>query len=528
MASIGSDKGTRGTSWRVLIAVKSGGVTKRHTIRLGRVNRRIAETAKRMIESLEAAKATGHSLDGETANWVAAVSDEIHARLSRAGLVPPRQQAAAEATLGAHLAAVFATLGTQKKNTAASYQRARRLLEEFFGQDRLLAGVCPGDADDYKAWLLRKFSPATVSIDLRRAKQFFRLAVRRRLLTESPFADAKCGSQINESRREFVEQETIERVIAACPNHGWRMAFALPRYLATRMPSEAEKLKWSDVDWEKNVITIREPKVEHHAGRGIRIVPIFPELRPHLELAYRERPAGAVYIVPPAVGGKNLRTRATQIIKDAGIIPWKKTFANLRVSRLNELVRDRRFASHVITAWVGNSEKVRRDHYLLVTEADYQAALTGPTGNPAQIPAHSGPIRGHQEPSDPPDTSKKQLDFPKNKKPEDPRQESNPAMLAMRGNASRRLWPSRDGGGGIGERLRSARDETFAVPQPMRYGKPNELNTAGDGRRRNRRTFCGRTRRNVCGHSAATQPTLHAGQTRSSADPTARAAASLR
>ena len=147
MASIGSDKGTRGTAWRVLITVKSGGVAKRHTIRLGRVNRRIAETAKRMIESLEAAKATGHSLDGETANWVAAISDEIHARLSRAGLVPPRQQAAAEATLGAHLAAVFATLGTQKKNTAASYQRARRLLEEFFGQDRLLAGVCPGDAD---------------------------------------------------------------------------------------------------------------------------------------------------------------------------------------------------------------------------------------------------------------------------------------------------------------------------------------------------------------------------------------------
>jgi hypothetical protein len=274
-----------------------------------------------------------------------------------------------------------------------------------------------------------------------------------------------------------VEQETIERVIAACPNHGWRMAFALPRYLATRMPSEAEKLKWSDVDWEKNVITIREPKVEHHAGRGIRIVPIFPELRPHLELAYRERPAGAVYIVPPAVGGKNLRTRATQIIKDAGIIPWKKTFANLRVSRLNELVRDRRFASHVITAWVGNSEKVRRDHYLLVTEADYQAALTGPTGNPAQIPAHSGSIRGHQEPSDPPDTSKKQLDVPKNRKPEDPRQEANPAMHAMR--AVRR----------------------------QRQSRP----VAIEGwRRRDRRTFCAP----IDETCAATQPTLHAGRTR--------------
>ena len=210
MASISTEVGKRGTRWRVLLVVKEGGIQRRHTIRLGKINKRIAETVKRMIESLEAAKATGHSLDSETAAWVAAISDDIHGKLERARLVPPRKKPVADVTLGQHLEVVFAAIGPQKKNTVSGYRRARRLLEEFFGRDRLLNSVTPGDADDYKAWLLRKFAAASASVDLRRAKQFFKLGVRRRHITENPFADVKCGSQVNESRREFVSQERIE------------------------------------------------------------------------------------------------------------------------------------------------------------------------------------------------------------------------------------------------------------------------------------------------------------------------------
>jgi hypothetical protein len=41
-----------------------------------------------------------------------------------------------------------------------------------------------------------------------------------------------------------------------------------------------------DIDWELNRMSIPEPKVEHHEGRGIRSCPIFPELRPILDEAY--------------------------------------------------------------------------------------------------------------------------------------------------------------------------------------------------------------------------------------------------
>ena len=49
MAALGSEKGKKGMSYRVLLRTPSG---KRHTIRLGRVSKKIADTARRMIESL--------------------------------------------------------------------------------------------------------------------------------------------------------------------------------------------------------------------------------------------------------------------------------------------------------------------------------------------------------------------------------------------------------------------------------------------------------------------------------------------
>ncbi len=109
----------------------------------------------------------------------------------------------------------------------------------------------------------------------------------------------------------------------------------------------------------------------------------------------------------------------------AGVTPWKKLFTNLRVSRLNELVRDRRFAGHVVDAWVGNSEKVRREHYLLVTDADYQAAVSGAGEIPAHIPAHSPLIMSHQESSKPSVAREKSLEVVKDAENQYPRQGSN-------------------------------------------------------------------------------------------------------
>jgi integrase len=417
MASLCSDSGKRGVTYRV---ITRGPGRKRHTIRLGRINKRMAETARLMIESLESAKAAGHSPDRETAEWVGRLGDEIHSRLARAGLVLPREQASATiVTLGQHLDQLFASLGRQKPHTARNYARARRLLEEFFGKDRTLVSITEGDADAYKRWLLSRYAPASASVDLRRARQYLKAAVRRRLIAVNPFAEVPCGPQVNDDRIYYVSVEDIERVIAACPDSDWRLIFALPRYGGIRFPSEAEDFKWEHVDWENSRFTVHEKKVEHHAGRGRRVVPIFAALRPHLERAYRERAPGAIYVVPRARHGANLGTQAKRIIEKAGVKPWPKLFVNMRGSCSDDLERDG-VAEKAINAWVGNTARMRQRHYHAVRPEDWAAV----TGKAAQIPARAPSVRGHQEPSTLHAAREKSLDVEDDPKIDYPRQGS--------------------------------------------------------------------------------------------------------
>jgi integrase len=418
MASLCSESGKRGVAYRVITRMPGG---KRHTIRFGRVSKRIAETARLMIESLEAAKSAGHSPDRETAEWVGRLGDEIHGRLVRAGLVAPREQTSVTiVTLGQHLEQFFGTLGKQKPTTARNYARARRLLEQFFGKERTLQSITEGDADAYKRWLLDRYAPASTSVDLRRARQFLKAAVRRRLIATNPFLDVPCGPQVNQNRIEYVPAETIEAIIAICPDDEWRLIFALPRYGGGRFPSEFRNLKWSDVDWENGCFTVHESKVEHHPGRGRRVVPIFDALRPHLERAFRNRAPGAVYVVPSLRHCTNLGTQAKRLIQKAGFKVWPKLFVNLRGSCSDDLERDR-FGEKAIDAWIGNTARVRHKHYRGVRDEDWARA----TGKAARFPARPASFRSVQEPSTLHDAREKSLDVVKDAETQYPRQGSN-------------------------------------------------------------------------------------------------------
>ena len=75
MASISRDK--NGTK-RILFL---DAYKKRHTIRLGKVSVKVAESFKLRIEALISAHRTGSVIDAQTADWVATLPDEIHARM---------------------------------------------------------------------------------------------------------------------------------------------------------------------------------------------------------------------------------------------------------------------------------------------------------------------------------------------------------------------------------------------------------------------------------------------------------------
>jgi integrase len=369
MASIANDPGGKR---RILFLDKNGD---RKTIWLGKVSKRTANEIKTWVEAINTAAIAGHSIDGETAKWLADIGDALHAKLTKVGLVTPRQLAVpVEPTrLGAFLESYIVGRTDIKPRTRINLDLARRRLVEHFGADKALSQITAGDADAWVIWLKSQYADGTAGRTIKRAKQFFRAAIRKEIIGKNPFADAKAPSQVNEARKFFVTLDAAYAVLDACPDAEWRLIFALSRFGGLRCPSEHLALTWPDVDWERDRFRVVSSKQEHLEGGGVRWVPIFAELRPYLEEAFDLAPEGAVHVINRyRDGDQNLRTQLQRIIRRAGLEPWPKPFQNLRATRETELAEI--FPVHVVCAWIGNTERIAAKHYLQVTEEHFALA----------------------------------------------------------------------------------------------------------------------------------------------------------
>lgn len=382
MASISKDaKGNK----RVIFVDTDG---KRRAIHIGKMPQAGALEIKTKVEHLVAAKTSRCPWNAPTAQWVADIDRWLADKLATVGLIPRRESAESKRA-GTHLgdfvkAYIAGREADSKPNTLANLRQAERFLIQHFGTNKAIGDVTPGDADDYRRWLAGKVGDNTARRHLGRAKQFFRAALRKRLIAENPFGDMKGLSvQANKTREFFVSREAATKVLEACIDDEWRALFALARFGGLRTPSESLALTWNDIDWERSRIRVSSPKTEHHEGHGERFIPLFEELRPHLEALWDAAEPGSVYVVTRYRGaGKNLRTQLERIIRSAGLTPWPKLWQNLRASRATELAAD--FPAHVAAAWLGHSTAVAAKHYWQVTDEDFEKATRKTTRNPAQ------------------------------------------------------------------------------------------------------------------------------------------------
>jgi len=369
MASVISDPNGRK---RIQFVAGNG---RRKTLRLGKATAKQADAFKVRVEQLILA-ATGatSAIDEDTARWLAALDDRIHGKLAAVGLVKPRNRTAA--TLGTFLGEFFTRLSV-KSGTVTAYGQTRRCLIEHFGEDRPLRDISPADADAWRSWLVEQgFSNATVSRRVGVARQFFKKAMRWKLVAENPFIDVKMGRQNNQARAFFVSREIAGKVLDACIDDQWRLLFALARYGGLRCPSETLSLRWGDVDWERNKIRVPSPKTEHHADGDCRYIPLFPELlHPLREVFEKAQPGEEWVITRYRLGTANLGTQLRRIVRKAGVKPWPRLWQNLRATRETELAE--RYPIHVVCAWIGNSRAVAQSHYLQVTDEHFEQAAMG-------------------------------------------------------------------------------------------------------------------------------------------------------
>jgi len=316
-------------------------------------------------------------------------------RLEAVGLVAaaepkPEPKPEPKLTLGAFLDGYMASRVDIKKSTRIALGQTVRYLTAFFGADKPLEDITPGDAAEWRFHLKSKLADNTVRRRCGVAKQFFGAAVSKRLLAGNPFAKLKSTVRGNPAREHFIKADVAQKVFDACPDAEWRLIFALCRFGGLRCPSEVLALTWDDIHWAEGRFTVHSPKTEHHPGKESRKVPLFPELLPHLREAFEQAEDRAVYVITRyRHSNQNLRTQLCRILRKAGLTPWPKLFQNLRSTRQTELVKTRPI--HVVCEYMGNSQAVAMEHYLQVTDEDY---LQDAAQNPAQyLPGRGLPER---------------------------------------------------------------------------------------------------------------------------------------
>lgn len=340
----------------------------KRSIRLGqKVDDRTAKTILRHVDAVLSAKIGGESVRPETALWLRNIADCLHDKLSKAGLVRARQRT----TLGQFLDG-FLEVRKEKmaESTAMNMKVAAGLLTKFFGPDRNMETITEVDAENWAADIQAKYADYTCGRLVRRARQFWKSALKAKLVAENVFLSVKASGKVDESRQFHIRPEVIRRVIDAAPNAEWRLIIALSRFGGLRCPSEHLALRWSDIDWARGRFIVASPKT------GNRQVPIFKELRPYLEECFELAGEGAQFVITryrdPSC---NLRTTFLKIIQRAGEKPWPKLFHNLRASRQTELSQE--FPLHVVCHWLGNSAPVAAKHYLTILDANYARAAGG-------------------------------------------------------------------------------------------------------------------------------------------------------
>ena len=364
---------------------------KRKTVYLGKMTKTDCKEICSKIEALVTAQLSRRSLAPEVAEWVGNVPDVLAEKLAGVGLIAPRVKQQKDATtLGSFIDAYLVSRTDIKPRTRINLLQVRRNLVTYFGETKPIADITPGDTDEWRRWMLTKLGENTVRRHCGRAKQLLRAALRKRIIAENPFADMRdCLVKANKSREFFLNRADAEKVLAACPDNEWKLIFALARFGGLRTPSETLLLRWGDVDWERGRLLIRSPKTEHHEGKDSRLVPIFPELRPHLEAAWDQAAEGAEFVVTRYRDcNANLRTQLLRIIDKAGLTSWPKLFQNLRSTRETELAET--YPLHVVTSWLGNSQLIAAKHYLQVTDDHFQKATQNPTQSGTEMSESEG------------------------------------------------------------------------------------------------------------------------------------------
>ncbi|SMP77905.1 Phage integrase family protein [Neorhodopirellula lusitana] len=385
MATIQADRTDGKLRYRVCFQSTDG---QRKRLRLdSKTRKRDAEGIARKIEDLLSVKANNGTVPPSVLDWLAGVPLSLRVKLRDANLLPEHVAGAIERmTVAAWFKRYLKERPDIKAGTREQIEISGRNLVAYLGDDKTIDRVTAADAKRWRGWMLTQgnerkkgkcgLAEDTVRRRTGRAKQVFGEAVERGMIVVNPFSKLPSASRVNTTRQRFIDIPTITKVIEEAPSTEWRTIIALARFGGLRIPSELSTLRWDRVSLPQGRITIQAPKTEHHRDGGLRVMPIFPELRPFVEAAWDVATPGAVYVIETAKrrNARNLGTELGRMIERAGVERWPKAFQNLRASRETELLAAG-YPAKDVASWLGNSVPVAMKHYAMATAEQFERAM---------------------------------------------------------------------------------------------------------------------------------------------------------
>jgi integrase len=237
--------------------------------------------------------------------------------------------------------------------------------------------------EQWKEFLLAtgKYGQPTIAGTISKTKTVFNWAKSQKWLVESPLKGVEEGSFRNQANNREVTMGEYRQLLDACPCQEWRTIIALARIGGLR-PCEIMVLKWSDIGIgkDKKRFHVFSPKLNRQEHKRDREVPLFPLLLTELEkLRLIPGNKDREYVINHYKTRKNINlvTPFTKISERAGIGKIVRPFDNMRASRSTEVHRE--YGAKAESVWIGHSEEIAKECYLMVTEDDYAAAFAGTT-----------------------------------------------------------------------------------------------------------------------------------------------------
>ena len=220
-----------------------------------------------------------------------------------------------------------------------------RKLKEFFGSERQLTDFNPADIEGYKLHRRKEVSGSTVNRELALLKRMFNLAIDWELFRDlNPVRKVKFFRELNTGTRVVSPEEEESLLRNAAPYIQDLIRFALNTGLRT---GEIFILRWSNVDFEKNILNVFAPKTQK-----TRAVPINSDARKVLEFwALGRKNEFVFYNFETGKPFVDLKSGFGLACRKAGIngVTWhtlRHTFASRLVSRGVDIVTVQQLLGH--------------------------------------------------------------------------------------------------------------------------------------------------------------------------------------